>query len=124
LADAVLLVLALRARSVRPAGDRLGRRFAAGVGCWLVGDFGPCWSPSRLLRDPSPNPDPIPLPPIHIGEIRLGDPCSVACDSVDALRRPAPAFVGCDNNLPDSGRNPNLPDASEFILVDDPALTR
>ena len=31
-------------------------------------------------------------------------------------------LVGCDNNLPNSGRNPALPDDSEFILVDVPGL--
>jgi signal transduction histidine kinase/CheY-like chemotaxis protein len=40
LADAVLLVLALRARSARPAREALGASFTVGVGCWLVSDFG------------------------------------------------------------------------------------
>ena len=40
LADAVLLVLALRAGSARRAGEGQGVRFAAGVVCWLISDFG------------------------------------------------------------------------------------
>ena len=40
LADAVLLVLALRARSARLTREPLGASFTIGVGCWLVSDFG------------------------------------------------------------------------------------
>ncbi|GAB6985286.1 response regulator [Nocardioides pyridinolyticus] len=40
LADAVLLVLALRARSARLTREPLGASFTVGVGCWLVSDFG------------------------------------------------------------------------------------
>ena len=40
LADAVLLVLALRAGSARRAGKARACRFAAGVVCWLISDFG------------------------------------------------------------------------------------
>ena len=40
LADAVLLVLALRAASARPTRAGQGVLFAAGVVCWLLSDFG------------------------------------------------------------------------------------
>ena len=31
-------------------------------------------------------------------------------------------LIACDNNLPNSGRNPGLPDDNEFIVVKVPAL--
>ena len=31
-------------------------------------------------------------------------------------------MIGCDNNLPNKGRNPNLADDNEFIVVDVPGL--
>jgi hypothetical protein len=31
-------------------------------------------------------------------------------------------MLGCDNNLPDTGRNPAFADDNEFIVVDVPGL--
>ena len=31
-------------------------------------------------------------------------------------------MIGCDNNLPNTGRNPTLADDNEFIVVDVPGL--
>jgi hypothetical protein len=31
-------------------------------------------------------------------------------------------LIGCDNNLPNSGRNAGLPDDNEFIVVQAPRL--
>ena len=33
-------------------------------------------------------------------------------------------MVSCDNNFPNTGRNPGLADDNEFILVDVPRLRR
>ncbi len=69
-----------------------------------------------------PDPNGVSLPPIHAGDVRLGDPFGVACESVEALRVVSPTrlLVGCDNNLPNTGRNPSLADDNELILVDIP----
>jgi hypothetical protein len=71
-----------------------------------------------------PDPDLVSLPAIHPGDIGLGDPFRVMCESVEAVhvlsgRR---VLIGCDNNLPNSGRNPGLPDDNEFIVVRAPGL--
>ncbi len=66
-----------------------------------------------------PDPDLISLPPIHPGDVALGDPFGVACESVEALH-PIDGnrlLIGCDNNFPNKGRNPNLADDNEFIVV-------
>jgi hypothetical protein len=31
-------------------------------------------------------------------------------------------LLGCDNNLPNTGRNPNIADDNEFIVVNVPGL--
>ena len=64
------------------------------------------------------------LPALHPGDVGLGDPFRVTCESVEAVHlvKGNRLLVGCDNNLPNSGRNPGLPDDSEFILVDVPGL--
>lgn len=66
-----------------------------------------------------PDPNLISLPAIHSGDIGLGNPFSVVCESVEAVHRVSGStlLVGCDNNLPNTGRNPNLADDNEFILV-------
>lgn len=66
-----------------------------------------------------PDPDGVSLPAIHPGDVGLGDPFSVVCESVEALRPTGRnrALVACDNNLPNSGRNPSLADDNEFIIV-------
>lgn len=71
-----------------------------------------------------PDPDLVSLPALHTGDVGLGDPFSVTCESVEAVHLVTGnrLLVGCDNNLPNSGRNPGLPDDSEFILVDVPGL--
>jgi glycerophosphoryl diester phosphodiesterase len=73
-----------------------------------------------------PDPDLVSLPAIHPGDLGLGDPFWVMCESVEAIHRVAPKrlLVGCDNNLPNSGRNPAHPDDNEFILVDVPGMRR
>ena len=71
-----------------------------------------------------PDPDLVSLPALHPGDVGLGDPFRVTCESVEAVHlvKGNRLLVGCDNNLPNSGRNPGLPDDSEFILVDVPGL--
>ena len=66
----------------------------------------------------------VSLPPLHPGDVGLGDPFRVVCESVEAVHlvRDHRLLVGCDNNLPNSGRNPSRPDDNEFILVDVPGL--
>ena len=64
------------------------------------------------------------LPPIHPGDLGLGDPFWVMCESVEAVHliSGSQLMVGCDNNLPNSGRNPALPDDNEFIVVNVPGM--
>ena len=71
-----------------------------------------------------PDPGLVSLPPIHPGDLGLGDPFWVMCESVEAVHlvEGNQLLVVCDNNLPNSGRNPGLPDDNEFILVDVPGL--
>ena len=71
-----------------------------------------------------PDPNLVSLPAIHAGDLGLGDPFSVMCESIEAVHQVAGSkiLLGCDNNLPNSGRNPTRPDDNEFILVDVPAL--
>lgn len=66
-----------------------------------------------------PDPAGVSLPPIHAGDVGLGDPFRVTCESIEALRVLSPhrLLLGCDNNFPNKGRNPNLADDSEFITV-------
>jgi hypothetical protein len=71
-----------------------------------------------------PDPDLVSLPPIHDGDVGLGDPFRVTCESIEALYVVSHArlLLGCDNNFPNKGRNPGLADDNEFILVDVPGL--
>ncbi len=73
-----------------------------------------------------PDPHLVSLPAIHPGDLGLGDPFWVMCESVEAVHLVAGErlLVGCDNNLPNSGRNPARPDDNEFILVAVPGLKR
>ena len=66
-----------------------------------------------------PDPNGVSLPPIHDGDVGLGDPFRVTCESVEALRiiSGSRLLVGCDNNLPNDGRNPALADDNELIVV-------
>ena len=59
------------------------------------------------------------LPPINTGDVGLGDPFRVTCESIEALHvlTPNRLLLGCDNNLPNKGRNPNRADDNELIVV-------
>jgi hypothetical protein len=76
---------------------------------------------SRTVVDMTAIPDPnlISLPPIHEGDVGLGDPYLVACESVEAVHPVSEStlLIGCDNNFPNAGRNASLADDNEFILV-------
>ena len=71
-----------------------------------------------------PDPDLVSLPEIHPGDLGLGDPFWVMCESVEAIHPVGNdrIVVGCDNNLPNTGRNPTIADDNEFIVVDVPGL--
>jgi glycerophosphoryl diester phosphodiesterase len=71
-----------------------------------------------------PDPDLVSLPALHPGDVGLGDPFRVTCESVEAVHvvHGNLIMVGCDNNLPNTGRNPGRADDNEFILVDVPHL--
>lgn len=72
-----------------------------------------------------PDPDEVSLPEIRPGDVRIGDPFGVACESVEAIRVVGKdqVLVGCDNNFPNKGRNPNFADDNEFIVVEVPTLS-
>ena len=71
-----------------------------------------------------PDPDLVSLPEIHPGDLGLGDPFWVMCESVEAIHLIAGQrlLIGCDNNFPNTGRNPDLADDNEFIVVKVPGL--
>jgi glycerophosphoryl diester phosphodiesterase len=71
-----------------------------------------------------PDPDLISLPPLHAGDVGLGDPFRVVCESVEAIHVMSARrlLIGCDNNLPNAGRNPALADDTELIVVAVPKL--
>ena len=73
-----------------------------------------------------PDPDLVSLPAIHDGDIGLGDPFQMTCESIEALHviSGSKLLFGCDNNFPNTGRNPTLADDTEFIVVGAPALGR
>jgi glycerophosphoryl diester phosphodiesterase len=58
------------------------------------------------------------------GDVGLGDPFRVTCESVEAIHviDGSRLLIGCDNNLPNLGRNVSLADDSEFIVVSVPGL--
>jgi hypothetical protein len=66
-----------------------------------------------------PDPHLISLPPIHDGDVGLGDPFRVTCESIEALHvvSHSKLLLGCDNNFPNTGRNPLLADDTELIVV-------
>ena len=66
----------------------------------------------------------VSLPPIHEGDIGLGDPFSVVCESIEAIHviDGERLLLGCDNNFPNKGRNPGLADDTELIVVRVPDL--
>jgi len=73
-----------------------------------------------------PDPELISLPPLNPGDVGLGNPFRVTCESVEAVHLVGGnrILVGCDNNLPNTGRNPGVADDNEFILIDVPGLRR
>jgi hypothetical protein len=66
----------------------------------------------------------ISLPERDPGDVGLGDPFRVTCESIEAIHLldGAHLLLGCDNNLPNTGRNPTVADDSEFIVVEVPGL--
>lgn len=80
----------------------------------------------RLAVDLSaiPDPDLVSLPPIHPGDVRLGDPFGVACESIEAIHviDGERLLLGCDNNFPNTGRNASRADDNEIIVVKVPGL--
>jgi hypothetical protein len=73
------------------------------------------------IRDP----DLVSLPEIHAGDVGLGDPFRVTCESVEAIHpvNGNQLLIGCDNNLPNTGRNPTIADDNELIVVKVPDVT-
>lgn len=71
-----------------------------------------------------PDPKLVSLPAIHPGDLGLGNPFWVMCESVEAIHPIGHdrVVVGCDNNLPNLGRNPTFADDNEFIVVRVPGL--
>jgi len=71
-----------------------------------------------------PDPNLISLPPIHAGDVGLGNPYRVTCESIEAIHHIAGnrLLLGCDNNFPNTGRNPGRADDNEFIVVKVPGL--
>jgi hypothetical protein len=71
-----------------------------------------------------PDPDLVSLPALHTGDVGLGATFRVTCESIEAVHviSHARLLLGCDNNFPNTGRNPNLADDSEFIVVKVPGL--
>jgi glycerophosphoryl diester phosphodiesterase len=71
-----------------------------------------------------PDPDLISLPPIHAGDVGLGNPYRVTCESIEAIHHVGGnrLLLGCDNNFPNTGRNPGRADDNEFIVVKVPGL--
>jgi glycerophosphoryl diester phosphodiesterase len=71
-----------------------------------------------------PDPNLVSLPAIHEGDVGLGNPFRVTCESVEAIYPldRGRVVIGCDNNIPNTGRNPGVADDNEFILVEVPGL--
>jgi glycerophosphoryl diester phosphodiesterase len=80
----------------------------------------------RLAIDLTAIPDPglVSLPALHPGDLGLGDPFWVMCESIEAIHvvDGERLLLGCDNNFPNKGRNPALADDNELILVRLPGL--
>jgi hypothetical protein len=71
-----------------------------------------------------PDPELVSLPEVHAGDVGLGNPFRVTCESVEAVHPTSgnELLIGCDNNLPNTGRNPTIADDTELIVVSAPAL--
>jgi hypothetical protein len=74
----------------------------------------------RAIADPGL----VSLPPVHAGDVQLGNPFGVACESIEAIHviDGGRLLLGCDNNFPNTGRNPTLADDNELIVVRVPGL--
>jgi len=61
----------------------------------------------------------VSLPAIHAGALGIGDVFTVRCESIEALHVISRhrLLLGCDNNFPNSGRNPDLADDTELVTV-------
>lgn len=84
-------------------------------------DHGPGVTKSVLVDLAAiPDPDLVSLPAIHAGDVGLGDPFRVTCESIEAVLvlRPTRLLFGCDNNFPNTGRNPGRADDNEFIVTE------
>ena len=70
------------------------------------------------------DPDLVSLPPIHTGDVQLGNPFGVACESIEAIHviDAGRLLLGCDNNFPNTGRHPTRADDNELIVVRVPGL--
>ena len=84
-----------------------------------VGDDGTLVKTPVLDLTAIPDPGGVSLPAIHVGDVGLGDPFRVTCESIEALHVVSHdrLMLGCDNNFPNTGRNPTLADDNEFIVV-------
>jgi hypothetical protein len=71
-----------------------------------------------------PDPNLVSLPPIHAGDVLLGNPFGVACESIEAIHviDATRLLLGCDNNFPNTGRNGSRADDDELIIVRVPGL--
>ena len=70
------------------------------------------------------DPNLISLPELHPGDVGIGNPFKVVCESIEAVQvlSASRLLLACDNNLPNTGRNPNRADDTEIIVVDVPGL--
>lgn len=70
------------------------------------------------------DPDGVSLPAIHAGDVGIGNPFRVVCESIEAVQVISGdrLLLGCDNNFPNKGRNPDLADDNELIIVQVPHL--
>ena len=70
------------------------------------------------------DPNLISLPELHPGDVGIGNPFKVVCESIEAVQvlSASRLLLACDNNLPNAGRNPNRADDNEIIVVDVPGL--
>ena len=110
----------------RDAGRGLGATFRSVFLVDLRRVDGDGFVHKRAILDMTaiPDPDLVSLPAIHEGDVGLGNPFRVTCESVEAIYPLGRgyAIIGCDNNVPNTGRNPGIADDNEFILVEVPGL--
>jgi hypothetical protein len=66
------------------------------------------------------DPNLVSLPAIHPGDLGLGDPFWVMCESVEAIHQLTSdtLLIGCDNNLPNRARQAQRADDNEFIVIE------